>query len=207
MGLLGSLLGRGKPIQVPWTEALKAMAAAAPRLQGELDTLPTGQAALLVRPAFPPTEGPAQPPVTAGTAAEVEAALAASPHAIGASPSAPADDFRVQADADGHAWVVVRAGKLEELAAALARAAEALKAKGLEERILAAVFPFTWKEKRLYWICRFKTGRYSPFVAIEGREQRLRDYPVELRMEAALRKDLPTERDLSQWYPIWDMPV
>jgi hypothetical protein len=198
MGLLGNLLGRGKPTPIPWAEALNAMAAAAPQLQGELDTLPTGRAALLVRPA--------QPPATAGAAAEVEAALAASPDAIGASPSAPGGDFRVQADADGHVWVVASAGKLEELAAALARAAGVLKAKGLEERILAAVFPFTWKETHLYWICRFKTGRYSPFAAVPGSEQ-LRDYPLELRMEAALRKNLPTERDLSQWYPIWGMPV
>ena len=192
MGLLSGLLGRKKkPTSIPWTEALNAMAIAAPRLQGELETLATGQAALLVRP------GEASP--AAGTAAEVEAALAA-------SPPAPTADVRVQADADGHAWVVVGAGKLEELAGALGRAAEALKAKGLEERILAAVFPFTWKETHLYWICRFKTGRYSPFATVPGSEH-LRDYPLEMRMEAVLRKDLPTERDITQWYPIWGMPI
>ena len=115
--------------------------------------------------------------------------------------------IRVQSDAQDHAWVIVEEEKLEGLVASLERVGEALQAEGLEKRMLASVFPFTWKQQRLYWICRFKTGRYSPFVAVEGTAERLRDYPLELRMEAAMRKYLPTERDFSQWYPLWDVPL
>ena len=192
MGLLGTLLGRKKQPPVPWAQALDAMAQASPVLQDDLETVTTGQAALLIQPAKESAGG--------NTAAEVESALARTMWLSVAG-------VRVQTDAEQHAWVVGEAGSLGELVSLLQRVSTALQAEGLEQRILAAVFPFAWKQRRLYWLCRSRTGRYSPFAAVEESPQPLRDYPLELRMEAALRKYLPTERDLSQWYPLWDIPL
>ena len=192
MGLLGTLLGRKKPAPVPWAQALEAMAQAGPMLQNDLETTTTGQAALLVQPA---TDAASE-----GTAAEVETALSKTMWLA-------VDRVRVRTDAQRHAWVIGEAGKLEELVVLLQRISATMETEGLGQRILAAVFPFAWKQRRLYWLCRSKTGRYSPFVVVDDSSQPLRDYPLELRMEAAVRKYLPTERDLSQWYPLWDIPI
>ena len=61
MGLLGTLLGRKRRAPVSWTEALAAIGRAAPQLQDDLETKPTGQAGLIIRlPSRPPQ--PIPPP-------------------------------------------------------------------------------------------------------------------------------------------------
>ena len=191
MGLLGALFGRRKPSPVSWADSLGAMGAITQRLEQEFDTFTTGQAALIVQPDSSSPEG---------IVPQIESALSG-------HDSLMAVHRRVQPDNEGHAWVVVDSERLAGLADAVLRTAEALQERGLGERLLAAVFPFTWQERRLYWICHLTSGRYTPFVAMANNDERLRDYPVEVRMEAALQGELPTERDTSRWYPIWGMPI
>jgi hypothetical protein len=192
MGLLGTLLGRRKRTAVSWDDALDAMALLASKLQNELETITTGQVGLIVRPAkSPPSDG---------IAAEIEDALSDRVTNVGVR-------YHIQTDEQYHVWVVIEAEELELLVHSLRRITEALRERGLGDRVLAAVFPFTWMGQSLYWICPIKTGRYTPFATTGAAEDRLRDYPLELRMETALRKDLPTERDVSLWYPLWGMPI
>ena len=193
MGLLGALFGRRAKAPVDWAEALEAMAQLAQKLQNGLVTFTTGQAGLIIRP-------PASPPPGCDTAVEVESALRRDGTLLSVA-------YRVQADDHNHAWVIAEAEKLDALARSLGSASEALQAQGVGERLLAAVFPFTWMDSRLYWVCHPKTGRYTPFLPKGDPQDQLRDYPLEVRMEKALRKDLPTERDVTEWYPLWGIPI
>ena len=192
MGLLDALLGRRQPR--PASDALRsdgilAMGRAAPLLQGQFETFSTGRAGILLRPveSTPEAQG----------VAEVESALSRSPGLRRAR-------YHVQADTHGFLWAMVQGYDLKELAGDAGLTHDALVEGGLGERLVAVVFPFTWKEKRLYWIYHPLRGRYTPFVPT-GREQ-LRDSPLEQRMESTMRKAIPTDRDLSEWYPLWDMP-
>lgn len=169
------------------------MAQLARKLQDELGTSTTGQAGLIVRPSAAPPEG-------GDTATEVENALHGDGTLFGVA-------YRVQADDHDHAWVIAEAETLDALTRSLERASGALQVQGVGERLLAAVFPFTWMDTRLYWICHPKTGRYTPFVPKGDPQDQLRDYPLEVRMEKALRKDMPTERDVTEWYPLWGLPI
>jgi hypothetical protein len=191
MCALGTLLNRRQPKASSLAAALSAMAHFALRLRDEMETATTGQAGLIIRPADPPS--------AEGVIVEVEQVIAGQELASGTA-------NHVEADQEGYAWLIIESPQLKQLTKALWRAGEAFSARGLEDRLLAAVFPFTWKDRRLYWICPAKTGRYAPFVPADAHEH-LRDYPLEERMVEALHGHIPIERDRSQWYPLWGIPI
>ena len=177
------------------------MARAAASLEGVLETFTTGKSGILVRPAA--DQGAAQ------AKAELE-------RAIGSIDRTQAS-FEVENDVTGHPWIVVTTDQgLPHLAEATQAIGEALIASGMGDRVIAAVYPFAWKEQRVYWIYQPRLRGFTPFVPVkaddtdgskaEGRKEE-RDHPLEVRMETAVRRDLPTARDVSQWYPIWDMPI
>jgi hypothetical protein len=56
----------------------------------------------------------------------------------------------------------------------------------------------------VYLVYLAKRGTFYPFVP-SGKEQR--DTELELRLRSILGNDLPVESDLSNWFPIWDLPV
>ena len=174
-----------------WETAAAAMSRAAPRLEREFNTVSTGRVGVLVRP------DPDQAPEAAK--AEVEEALA--------SVSSSDARFDLVTDDSGHPWVVVRGGGLPELAAATDVIGTALAAGGLGDRVIAAIYPFRWKEQQVYWMYQPRLRAYTPFAPLGSEEDSERDHPLELRMEAALRKTLPTSRQISEWYPIWGMPL
>lgn len=190
MGLLDALLGRRQASPPTGSDAILAMGRASARLQDELGTISTGRVGIVVRP---------------GDSAPPDRALAQVEEALHRDQGLRRARYSVEADQHDCQWVVLQGHDFQELVGSVGLAIDALKDGGLGEWLLAVVFPFTWKEKRLYWIYHPNRGRYTPFVPT-GREQ-LRDYPLEVRMEAFLRKAIPTDRDPSQWFPLWDMPI
>jgi len=56
----------------------------------------------------------------------------------------------------------------------------------------------------VYIVYLAKRGSFYPF-APSGKEQR--DTELELRLKSVLGSDLPVETDLSNWFPIWDLPI
>lgn len=174
-----------------WETAAEAMGRAGQRLEQDFETRTTGRAGVLVRPS-PDQDG-------RQAKAEVERAL-------GGLRSSEAR-FDIEIDDTDHPWVVVREDGLLELAAATKVIGTALAAGGLSDRVVAAVYPFRWREQQVYWLYQPRLRAYTPFAPLGSDEGSERDHPLELRMEAALRKALPTSRQISEWYPIWGMPL
>jgi hypothetical protein len=56
----------------------------------------------------------------------------------------------------------------------------------------------------VYLVYLAKRGTFYPF-APTGKEKR--DTELELRLKSILGNDLPVETDLSNWFPIWDLPI
>ena len=56
----------------------------------------------------------------------------------------------------------------------------------------------------VYLVYLAKRGTFYPF-APTGHEQR--DTELELRLRSTIGSDLPTEPDLSRWFPLWELPV
>lgn len=181
-----------KRVRGEWSEANQAMGDAAQAFEGILDTFTTGDAGILVKPASDQDAHQAR--------LEIERAL-------GDLPSADATwSVVIDETETPHPWVIITGSALPAVAGVVDAAGRAMVVAGLGARVLAAVYGFTWKEQKLFWIYQPRIKAFTPFVpARSGQEER--DHPLELRMEHAIRKELPTSRDIKEWYPIWGIPL
>jgi hypothetical protein len=81
----------------------------------------------------------------------------------------------------------------------------ALQGSGYGDRLLCAVFAFEEKGKPLYFIYNFKRGAYYPFVPAPG--EQARDSERELRLQSQIGAELPFEKDVTRWFPLWEIPL
>jgi hypothetical protein len=106
----------------------------------------------------------------------------------------------------GYRWMVLRDPDFDDLVVGVNAVSGALEAGGYGERILCAVFAFEDAQKRaLYWIYNYKRGAFYPFVPAGGEQQR--DTERELRLKAQVGAELPVEKELERWFPLWGIPI
>ena len=179
-----------------WAQAMASMSRAAPRFEQQFDTISTGEMGALIRPTEDET--------AAQTKAEIERALSGMDRT----------QFRneVTVDEQGHGWAIVKGANLQDLAAGAAQMGDVLTAAGLGDRVVAAVFPFKWKdpttsqERVIYWVYQPRIRSFTPFAPDGPPSNRERSTDLEVMMEGAVRRLLPTARQTTEWYPIWGMP-
>lgn len=182
-----------KPRNSGWSEAQEAMSRAAEVFEQVLDTFTAGKVGVLVRPAEDQDAIQAK--------AELERALA---HLK--SSDAPRWDVVLDDSEHPHPWIIVHDSGLPGLANSTRIVGDTLTALGIGPRVLAAAYPFTWKGQNIYWIYQPRIGAFTPFAPAPNGPPETRDHPLELRMEQASRKDIPTTRAIKEWYPIWGLP-
>lgn len=113
---------------------------------------------------------------------------------------------RRQRDRYGFQWLVLEDEQLEDLVAIAHQVGLTFQEHGFAERLLAAVFGFDGPGgQRVFWVYNYKRGNFYPFVPLPGRKAR--DNPLELRLAAVMRGEMPIEQDQERWYPLWDAPV
>jgi hypothetical protein len=187
MGFLDSLLGKTElPKARP--DKLFAVTTAAITLQASLGLRPDGAAAICIKPIESWHYDAAR--------AEVEDLLKISTKECGCQ-------YSLQKDEYGYMWVVLKDPDLEDLVASIQMVSQVLIEQGFGGQILCAVFRFKG-EGAVYWIYSFKQGSYYPFVPLGDRK---RDNALEFRLKAAMEKELPMEKEMERWYPLWGMPI
>lgn len=110
--------------------------------------------------------------------------------------------FRLETDAYRFIWVIFEDPDFEDLVAGIHLVSQTLIEKGFGEYLLCAIYRFE-NTKPVYWIYSFKQGRYYPFVPEPGKT---RDSALEFRLRSLLERELPLEKDVEQWYPLWGIP-
>ena len=109
-------------------------------------------------------------------------------------------------DSYGFRWLVLRGKEFDDLVVGINAVSGALEAGGYGERLLCAVFAFEDSKKRpLYWIYNYKRGAFYPFVPAGGEQQR--DSERELVLKAQIGAELPVEKELERWFPLWGIPI
>lgn len=103
----------------------------------------------------------------------------------------------------GFEWLVVEGQDFQALVAATHLVAQGLFDEGLGDSLLAAVFPFQGGGRTVYWIYAYKEGTFYPFVP-DGNHHR--DNAEEIRLASVMAEDLPVEKDLERWFPLWGVP-
>jgi hypothetical protein len=187
MGFLDSLLGRSKPVQ-PNLDQLFAVPNAALTLEVSLSLKPTGFGAVCYRKA----EG--------GAFAEVESDMEQLIEGF----DGPKVD--VSADKYGFSWLTVHRDpeQLSDLVTDLHAVNSALQDHGFGPYLLCTLIPFADpKGRKVALVYLYKKGTFYPF-APSGEPRR--DNTLELQVKTEVGADLPVEKDMSRWFPVWGAP-
>jgi len=190
MGFLDFILGTTKLPQ-PKSERLFAIATARITLEAKLGLKPAGNAAICIKPLESSTYE--------STRAEVEDLLKLGSRETGTA-------YRLESDSYGYLWVVLTDQDFEDLVSGIHMVSRSLTDSGLGQQLLCAVFPFS-NNSKVYWIFSFKLGAYYPFVPASEKPGRERDSALELRLRSVMSEELPIEKNVERWYPIWEMPL
>ena len=129
-------------------------------------------------------------------------------------------EYRTVIDSYGYLWILLTGISMEDLLAAITAVGDTIDEKGFSSQILASVFEFGQQQRHkpdiiensnnnnkstgLYLIYNYKSNKFYPFVPLFA--NKTRDTESELRLMATLQEEIPFEKDISLWYPIWDLP-
>jgi hypothetical protein len=126
-------------------------------------------------------------------------------------------EYRTVIDSYGYLWILLTGKSMEDLLAAITAVGDTIQEKGFSSQILASVFEFSQQNKPTiiennnknknstwYLIYNYKSNKFYPFVPLFGKKTR--DTESEMRLMATLQEEIPFEKDMSMWYPIWDLP-
>ena len=119
-----------------------------------------------------------------------------------------ATEYKMVKDSFGYLWIVLRDKDFEDIVTTMHLISNTLIENGFGEELLSSVFKFKKRDKIIYIIYNYKSGNFYPFIPItipgDGRQ---RDEQYELKLGTLLRNELPVERDIEKWYPMWDIPL
>jgi hypothetical protein len=116
--------------------------------------------------------------------------------------------FHAVVDPYDYLWIVILSKTIEDNVAVITAIGDTIDQKGFSDRLLASVFEFNNGTLIGYLIYNYKIDKFYPFVPI-NEQQKQRNHAEELKIMSALidEKKLPFEKDMSRWYPIWNIPV
>jgi hypothetical protein len=114
--------------------------------------------------------------------------------------------YRTVTDSYGYVWVILEGRRIEDLLAGLTAVGDTVEEKGFSDQILAAVFEFSSERQGgyQYLIYNYKRNNFYPFVPAG---QKARSTEQEMQIMAALGEEAPFEKDMTLWYPMWDLPL
>jgi hypothetical protein len=190
VGFLDALLGGKRKLQGPAPDRLFAMTTAQITLETGLGITSRGAAGIVF-----------QPIATADFKRLVDEAEEL------VHGTAKDTDTKVETHDDefGYRWIVLRDPDFEDLVVSLNAVSTELQGGGYGDRLLACVFAFEEDGKPLYFIYNFKRGSFYPFVPAAGDKQR--DTEREMRLQAQVGGELPFEKEMARWFPLWEIPL
>jgi hypothetical protein len=114
--------------------------------------------------------------------------------------------FRTVTDSYGYRWIVFEGKRIEDLLAGLTATGDMVAEKGFSDQLLAAVFEFEDERQggHRYLIYNYRRNNFYPFVPAGDKT---RDTEEEIKIMAAVAEEMPFEKDMTLWYPLWDLPL
>ncbi|HEV3309150.1 MAG TPA: hypothetical protein VG815_01320 [Chloroflexota bacterium] len=191
MSFLDALLGRDKPAKSK-TESLFALTTCDLTMESALQMKPTNRAAISFRP------------VSTGDWADLEHEmndlLDVSTHDSPLKWKWFADEFEFK-------WIILEANEFENLIATANMIGDELTEHGFGSQLLAAITQYTDHDGRnVYLIYNYKRATFYPFVPDpDHKQQRLN--AEEFQISGTLQKELPIEKEIESWYPLWGVPL
>lgn len=114
--------------------------------------------------------------------------------------------YRTIVDPYEYLWIIIMTKTLEDNVAAITSIGDTIEEKGFSDKLLASIFDFNDGSTANYLIYNYKLDKFYPFVPISEQQKR-RDHDKELKIMSAVGDELPVEKEMSNWYPIWNIPI
>lgn len=191
MGLLDILRGQRAPKRAN-LDRLFAVGTAELTLVTNLGLTPTGRAGLC----FKAIEAGA----FSALVADIDQLLGIAGAESGTTVSRHTDDY-------GYSWVVLEDPDLSDLVTTTHMVSQTMRESGVSEQLLCAVFGFEHEGRPVDLIYNYKRATFYPFAPDGDAKSGRRDNALELRLKAALEREMPIEPELERWYAVWDAPV
>ena len=118
--------------------------------------------------------------------------------------------YRIVTDSYGYLWVIIEANHMEDILAGITAIGDTVYEKGFSDKLLAAIFQFSNNTENnnsnsiQYLIYNYKRNNFYPFIPIG---QKNRDTEQEMKILSTLGQEMPFEKDMGFWYPMWDLPL
>jgi len=187
VGIWETLTGRTKPVKAN-LDALFGVPAAAITLQTSLGFEPTGAGSVCYR------------------AAEGAAFAATQKDLVELLDNDDDPDVERSTDEFGFTWLLARQAPddLSALVTDLHTVNTSLEAQGFGSGLLCSLVGFVdGAGRRLALVYLYKQGTFYPFAPKDGRT---RDNLLEIQVRETLAGELPVEKELSRWMPVWGAP-
>ena len=118
------------------------------------------------------------------------------------------DGPRVEASRDkyGYTWLLVRRDpdQLSDLVTDVHAVNSSLQDNGFGPYLLCTLISFEDPQgRRLALVYLYKKGTFYPFAP---QREPNRDNALELQVKTEVGTDLPLEKDLGRWFPVWGAP-
>lgn len=230
MGLLDTLLGRTKPVRAN-LDNLFSLPGAAVTLQVSAGLVSTRKAGVCFKPLAGQQFADLQAQIEQLLRTPEGPQASSTPTSPDGTPSGANLTVRYVGDSFGYRWMLVEGGEIGDLVTRVHMVHSSIEDAGWSTQLLCSVFGFAPEaagadargpaggsdllagtsdqvidavKRPVYLVYLAKRGTFYPF-APSGKEQR--DTELELRVRSILGNDLPVETDLSNWFPIWDLPI
>lgn len=194
MGFFDALFGRQKPAQAG-PDKIFAISTAQITLQTEQNLVPTGSAAICFK-------GIDSGPFSA-IQTELEQLLKLASGEDHLTLTSSQDDF-------GYRWFVFGSSDFGALVTAIHMASSTLLDRGYGSQLVFAVFAFKSDAgHEMYWLYNYKRSAFYPFVPQRDAKDpaRQRNNAEELRLAAAMGKEIPVEQETARWFAVWNPPL
>lgn len=116
---------------------------------------------------------------------------------------------RMIVDSYGYLWVILDGKSMGDILAGISAVGDTIQEKGFSNQLLVAIFEFNNKEKPnngdsiQYLVYNYKFNKFYPFVPFG---QTTRNSENEMKIMATIADEVPFEKDMTLWYPLWDLP-
>ena len=117
--------------------------------------------------------------------------------------------YRILPDTYGYLWIIIEGKNMEDILAGMTAIGDIIFERGFADKLLATVFQFSSDKLDAnpgsqYLIYNYKRNNFYPFVPMG---QKNRDTEQEMKILSAVDQELRFDNDMSNWYPLWDVPL
>lgn len=187
MGFFDAILGRSK-LPKAKTESQFAISTASITLKAQFNIYPTLESGLCLKPI---------------ESSKYEVARKEIEDLLYYSTKETHTEYTFQKDEYNFLWTILKDPDFDDIVNNIYLISQTMIENGFGEQLLCAVYKFNNKKTDVYWIYHFKQDAYYPFVPV-GKNNR--DSSMEFRLKSIIEKEIPIEKDIERWYPLWGIP-